>query len=146
EILPQDEVTTDPTHRAPPEAQRLWSVTTKQFHGKGQLTEITVAQVQWVQSGNGQQMWEIPDTDFAVKADLALVAVGFEPAIDRDLAGQFHLATEPDGRVKLDSCATIAAGVFAAGDLVSGPALLVDAIHSGRKTAQEIHEYLIRQV
>ena len=38
--------------------------------------------------------------------------------------------------------ATGRAGVFAGGDVVSGPKTIIDAVASGRRAAASIHEYL----
>jgi glutamate synthase (NADPH/NADH) small chain len=86
---------------------------------------------------------EIPGADFAVEADLVIMALGFEaedlpvmfnePALAITQAGT--LATTPDLMTSLP-------GIFAAGDIVRGASLVVWAIRDGRDAAQAIHEHI----
>ena len=143
--MPEDKVTTDPTHddETIAGAYRRWQVQTKAFGGNDKLTEITAAEVQWAPGPEGRnQPVMLPGTDFVVPADIALLAVGFERTVDPNLAEQLGLITDADGGMYIDRCATSIDGVFAAGDTVSGPALVANAIHSGRKTAAKIDAYL----
>ena len=54
------------------------------------------------------------------------------------------LATDKSGRVKVDpkTLATSVEGVFAGGDLVTGPNTVIDAIAAGKKVADVIDRYL----
>ncbi len=74
----------------------------------------------------------------------AVVAVGF--------AGGADLVGRPDAAMRANSrgtvwadpvtCETGTAGVFAAGDAVSGPSTVIDALASGRQAADSVHRYL----
>ncbi|MGD2216077.1 MAG: FAD-dependent oxidoreductase [Gemmatimonadales bacterium] len=74
------------------------------------------------------------------EADRVLIAIGQEPALD------FLEGIEPTNAgclaVKADSTATSVDGVFAGGDVVSGPASVVDAVADGRRAASGIDRYL----
>ncbi|MCP4567445.1 MAG: FAD-dependent oxidoreductase [FCB group bacterium] len=50
----------------------------------------------------------------------------------------------PRGTIKADSdtLATTAPGVFAGGDAVFGPRILIEAVENGKRAARSIHEYL----
>lgn len=85
----------------------------------------------------------VPGSEFAVPADLVIVAYGFDPVPfpkDSDLA---QIATDKWGGFKVDAGQmTNLPGVFAGGDSVRGPSLVVHAVRDARKAAQGIHRWL----
>lgn len=85
----------------------------------------------------------VPGSEFDVPADLVLVAFGFDPVPfpkDSDFA---QVATDKWGGFKADaSQMTNLPGVFAGGDSVRGPSLVVHAVRDARKAALGIHRYL----
>ena len=85
----------------------------------------------------------VPGSEFEVPAELVLVAYGFDPVpfpADSDLA---QVATDKWGTFKIDEFQmTNLPGVFAGGDSVRGPSLVVHAVRDARKAAQGIHRYL----
>jgi glutamate synthase (NADPH/NADH) small chain len=122
---------------------RQWCVVTKQFGGDGdRLNEIRGAKVRWLHSEQGPVMRELPGSDFRVKVDLALLAMGFESVPDGDLARRLGLAVDAQGRIVANGCATSAPDVFVAGDLATGPAYVATAIASGRQAADRINQFL----
>lgn len=85
-----------------------------------------------------------PDSDFSVRADLVIKALGFDP---EDLPGAFgcdDLSINRWGTLRVDhhSMMTSIDGVFAAGDIVRGASLVVWAIRDGRDVAEHMHKYL----
>jgi len=85
----------------------------------------------------------IPGSEFRVEVDLVLAAVGQEADLDfltreeRDhLSNRGLLRTDPD------TAMTEAGGVFAAGDAVSGPATVIEAIAAGHAAAESIRHYI----
>jgi glutamate synthase (NADPH/NADH) small chain len=60
-------------------AVRDWSVATKSIEGEdGKVTAINCVRLEWQQDDKGQwQMTEIPGSEFQLKADLVLLAMGF---------------------------------------------------------------------
>jgi glutamate synthase (NADPH/NADH) small chain len=82
-------------------------------------------------------------TNFIVEADTAILALGYWPdeTIGKSTKG---LETHKWGLIVADpeTGATSRPGVFAGGDVVSGPDLVVTAMVSGRKAAQAIDDYL----
>ena len=87
---------------------------------------------------------EIPGSDYEVKADMVIKALGFDP---EDLPHHFAepaLAVNRWGGVKVDyrSMMTAMDGVFAAGDIVRGASLVVWAIKEGRDAAHSIDAFL----
>jgi glutamate synthase (NADPH/NADH) small chain len=94
---------------------------------------------------SGRQMpEEIPASDYDVKADMVIKALGFDP---EDLPSRFNdtsLTVNRWGGVKIDhrTMMTSMDGVFAAGDIVRGASLVVWAIKEGRDAAASIDLYL----
>ena len=87
---------------------------------------------------------EIPGSDYDVKADMVIKALGFDP---EDLPSHFSesaLSVNRWGGVKIDyrTMMTAMDGVFAAGDIVRGASLVVWAIKEGRDAAASIDAYL----
>ncbi|MCD6303818.1 MAG: glutamate synthase small subunit, partial [Planctomycetes bacterium] len=147
EILPEPSPAGPPasTGRARPAngVRKRWSVATKRFAARGgSLAALEAVQVQWYQSTRGPVMREKPETAFTVPADLALLALGFEPQLDPHLAEQLGLKAGPDGRVVSADGATDAPGIFVAGDLAEGASFVARAIRSGRKAAEKIDLFL----
>ena len=124
--------------------ERDWSVTTKSFVGEnGQVKEIIAARVEWKDG----KMTEVPNSEFRMKADLVLLAMGFVSpqqkmlvlfGVDKDQRGNVKASTE--GK---DAYITSIAKVFAAGDIRRGQSLVVWAIREGRQCARAVDEFLM---
>ncbi len=125
-------------------ANRDWSITTKALLGEnGKVVGLTGAKVQW-QAG---KMQEVPNTEFTIKADLVLLAMGFVSPIQK-LLDAFAVEKDSRGNAKastegLDSYKTSKAKVFAAGDVRRGQSLVVWAIREGRQAARAVDEFLM---
>ncbi|MHC4982933.1 MAG: FAD-dependent oxidoreductase [Planctomycetota bacterium] len=145
EILPQSQVNGRPNPPGLGNVDRKWCVATKAFGGNGErLSELSAMEVRWVKSWRGPQMVEVPGSEFTIPADLAILALGYDAVVDPELAAQLDVKAEPDGRLVVNDFATSAAGVFAAGDLVTGASTVASAIATGRKAAKRINQYLAR--
>jgi glutamate synthase (NADPH/NADH) small chain len=85
----------------------------------------------------------IEDSNFIVEADTAILALGYwpDPVIGKTTPG---LDTHKWGLIVTDreTGATSRPGVFAGGDAVTGPDLVVTAMVAGRKSAASIDAYL----
>ncbi len=85
----------------------------------------------------------VPGSDMEITASTVLVAVGEEPdpSILPEGAG---IGVSAFAGIAADrrTLATGRAGVFAGGDVVSGPKTIIDAVAAGRRAAASIHEYL----
>jgi glutamate synthase (NADPH) small chain len=120
---------------------RDWSVTTKRFEGKdGKVEKLIGARVEWV---NGK-MIEMPNSEFEVKADLVLLAMGFTNPLQSVLDG-FGVERDPRNNAKADTehYATNVNRVFAAGDMRRGQSLVVWAIREGRQCARAVDAFLM---
>ncbi len=87
---------------------------------------------------------EIPASDYDLKADMVIKALGFDPEDLPKLFSESALSVNRWGGVKIDykSMMTSVDGVFAAGDIVRGASLVVWAIKEGRDAAASIDMYL----
>ncbi len=124
--------------------ERDWAVATKRLEGTdGKVEKLIAARVEW----RDGRMQEVPDSEFELKADLVLLAMGFVSpvqqvldafGIDRDARGNARASTDGDG------CYQTSVGkVFAAGDVRRGQSLVVWAIREGRQCARAVDEFLM---
>ena len=127
---------------------RDWSVATKEFIGKdGNVEKLKAVRVEWKDG----KMQEVAGSEFEMKADLVLLAMGFLGPERNGLLTQFEvLGVEKDarGNVKASTEGTTAyqtanPKVFAAGDMRRGQSLVVWAIREGRQCARTVDEYLM---
>ena len=116
---------------------RDWSVLTTEFRGdaEGNVTELHAARV-----GTPPGFQPMPGTEFILKADLVLLAMGFTGPFAQELGADL----DARGNVAVDpaSYMTSIPGVFAAGDMRRGQSLVVWAIAEGRQAAAGIDHYL----
>jgi glutamate synthase (NADPH/NADH) small chain len=126
--------------------ERHWSVLTKRFIGeKGRVKALDCVRVEFVKDAAGcMQMKEIPGSAFIIKADLAILAVGFVHPEHKGLLSELGVAFDQRGNVKTDDAyLTSVNKVFCSGDMRRGQSLVVWAISEGRKAARAIDEYLM---
>ena len=126
---------------------RDWAVATKRFEGRnGRVEKLIAVRVEWQKGADGQtKMVEVPGSEFELKADLVLLAMGFlGPAAPSLLA---QLGVERDARTNVkantDDYRTSVPKVFAAGDMRRGQSLVVWAIREGRQCARAVDEFLM---
>ena len=82
----------------------------------------------------------IKGSEFAMGFDTIIAAIGQRPEIPQ----QFNLAIGRGNVIEVDpdTLTTSREGVFAGGDVVSGPASVIEAIAAGRQVAISIDKYL----
>lgn len=124
--------------------QRDFAVTTKRLEGKGGKVEKLIAARVEIKDG---KMVEVPDSEFEIKADLVLLAMGFVSpvqqvldafGVEKDARGNAKATTDGEGCYK-----TSVDKVFAAGDMRRGQSLVVWAIREGRQCARAVDEFLM---
>ncbi|HDM26904.1 MAG TPA: 4Fe-4S ferredoxin, partial [Candidatus Bathyarchaeota archaeon] len=83
----------------------------------------------------------IPNSEFTLPFDTIIVAIGEAP---KTAYLSSSLKLDRRGRIEVDSLTleTSMKGVFAGGDVVTGPATVVEAIAAGKRAAESIHRYL----
>jgi NADH-quinone oxidoreductase subunit F len=84
----------------------------------------------------------IEGTEFSLPLDVLIVTIGDEPDIDYMSAMGVETTGRGTLKVNSDTLETSRPGVFAGGDVVTGPDTVVDAIAAGRKAASSISCYL----
>jgi glutamate synthase (NADPH/NADH) small chain len=127
--------------------ERDWSVATKRFEGaSGHVEKLVAARVEWQRDGSGaMRMVEVPGSEFEMKADLVLLAMGFTGPGETGLVEQFRVERDARTNVKANTedYATSVTKVFAAGDMRRGQSLVVWAIREGRQCAHAIDAFLM---
>lgn len=127
--------------------ERRWLLDTKRFIGEnGQVKAVEVNEVEWQKDEKTGRMNLVHTSKSEIiEADLVLLAMGFVHPVYEGLLEELNV--ERDGRknVAIDAAShTSVPHVFAAGDAASGASLVVRAIASGRKAAQEIDKFLTK--
>ena len=86
----------------------------------------------------------IPNSEFEMKADMAIKALGFDPEDLPKLFNSSDLSISKLGTIKINlrTMETNLPGIFAAGDIVRGASLVVWAIRDGRDATVSIQKYL----
>ena len=92
-----------------------------------------------------QQVAAIEGSSFTLPADLVIKALGFDPEDLPAMFGEPALAVSRWGTLRVDpgTGMTSLDGVFAAGDIVRGAALVVWAIRDGRDVAAAMHRHVL---
>ena len=85
---------------------------------------------------------EIKGSEFSVPVDTVITALG--QATETDFLNPLGVKLRKNGTVEADpvTCTTSVEGVFAGGDVTTGPAYVVDAIAAGKKAARSIIKFL----
>jgi len=83
-----------------------------------------------------------PGSEFSISLNTLIVAIGERP--DSDYLTSMGLEVHKSGRVPADrrTLQTNREGVFAGGDLITGPNTVAEAIAAGKKAASVIDRYL----
>ncbi|HQT81827.1 MAG: glutamate synthase [Ferrovum sp. 37-45-19] len=127
--------------------ERDWSVATKAFLGNnGNVEKLLAVRLDWQKNEQGQMvMKEIPGSEFEVKADLVLLAMGYVHPIHEGLLKSLGVGLDTRGNIQAstDNYQTNLDKVFAAGDIRRGQSLVVWAIREGRQAARAVDEYLM---
>nr|VFK39031.1 MAG: glutamate synthase (NADPH/NADH) small chain [Candidatus Kentron sp. TC] len=123
--------------------ERDWAVASQSFVGEnGKVTGIDLIRVRWENRDGRQIMEEIPGSEFPVKADLVLLAMGFLHPTRSGLLQELGVALDERGNVAANGYRTSLDQVFTAGDMRRGQSLVVWAIQEGRQCAKAVDEYL----
>ncbi|MCF8032985.1 MAG: FAD-dependent oxidoreductase [Desulfarculaceae bacterium] len=111
--------------------------------GEGAIAEVSLRRAHWERPEDGPPRIEFDSEDIeSIEADTVIVAIsqstdlpGSPLGDEVKLGGGGRLAVNEDLATSLD-------GVFAAGDAVSGPSTVVQAMAAGRRAAARVHGYL----
>jgi glutamate synthase (NADPH/NADH) small chain len=132
--------------------ERSWLLNTKRLLGdeNGNVIAAEVVEVEWKKenlpdgmAGSQFKMVEKPETLRQIKTELVLLSMGFVHCYHESLANELGVKFDKRGNISIDASGqTSRTKVFAAGDAISGTSLVVRAIASGRRVADQVHEYL----
>lgn len=120
-------------------AARDFAVMTRRIIGKnGHVTAIECVRVD-------EKMQPVPGSEFELRADLVLLAMGFVHPVHEGMLKELGVALDPRGNVAADT-ATYKSSldkIFTAGDMRRGQSLVVWAIREGRQAAREVDLFLM---
>ena len=124
----------------------IWLSNPKEFKGTNKIESLIVDKMELGEpDDSGRRRPEIKEnSEFEIKADLVIKALGFDPEELPKLFQEDRLQVTKWGTIKadFDTMETNIPGVFAAGDIVRGASLVVWAIKDGRDAASSIINYL----
>ena len=124
----------------------LYLSSPKKFIGTEKVTSLLAEKMKLGEpDSSGRKRPElIPNSDFELKADMVIKALGFDPENLPMLFEEKDLVVSKWGTIKINikNFETSIPGVFAAGDIVRGASLVVWAIRDGRDAASSIQKYL----
>lgn len=125
--------------------ERQFEILTKEFTGEdGKVKSAKCVKVNWEKSEGKFNMKEVAGSDFEIKADLVLLAMGFVHPIKTGLIEQLKVKLNDRGNVVVDeNNSTSVKNIFAAGDVQSGASLIVHAIAGGRRMARNVDMFLM---
>ena len=120
-------------------AEREFAVLTQSFEGKdGKVTQLNCVRVD-------DKFKPIPGSEFVLKADLVLLAMGFVHPVHEGMLKTLGVELDQRGNVQagLNDFATSLPKVYSAGDMRRGQSLVVWAIREGRLCARAIDTALM---
>jgi glutamate synthase (NADPH) small chain len=120
-------------------AERDFAVATMSLEGEeGQVKVLKCARA-------GADFKPIPGTEFDLKADLVLLAMGFVHPVHEGMLKNLGVKIDPRGNVEgnVKDYKTSVDKVFSAGDMRRGQSLVVWAIREGRQAARAVDEFLM---
>jgi glutamate synthase (NADPH/NADH) small chain len=125
---------------------RVYAVATQQFDGdqSGHISALRAVRVETVSRDGRLEFNTIEGSEFEIKADLVLLAMGFLGPERGGMLDQLGVRMTDRGTVWRDErWMTSVPGVFTAGDMQRGQSLIVWAIAEGRSCARGVDTYLM---
>jgi glutamate synthase (NADPH) small chain len=120
-------------------AGREFSIMTEEFYGdNGSLKALKCVRVD-------NEMKKIDGSEFEIKADLALLAMGFVHPVHTGIIDNLGIEKDSRGNILADTekYLTNIEKFFAAGDMRRGQSLVVWAIREGRQAARSVDKFLM---
>jgi glutamate synthase (NADPH/NADH) small chain len=121
---------------------RDFAVATRRVIGEGgKVAALECVRLEW----SGGRMQEVAGSEFQLKADLVLLAMGFTGPRRPGLVEQGGVELDPRSNVmaNVQDYRTSVPNIFACGDMRRGQSLVVWAIREGRQCARAVDEYLM---
>ena len=123
-------------------AERDFSVVTTAVRGEnGKVVAIECARCEGPEKGFAK----IEGSEFELKADLVLLAMGFVSPVHEGMINDLGVEKDQRGNVlaNMEDYQTSCANVFSCGDMRRGQSLVVWAIREGRQCARSVDEFLM---
>ena len=120
-------------------AERDFAVNSVKFTGEdGKVSALHCVRVD-------TKFQAIPGTEFELKAELVLLAMGFLGPVQEGMVKSLDLKLDPRGNVlaNMTDYQTSRDKVFSAGDMRRGQSLVVWAIREGRQAARAVDQFLM---
>ena len=119
-------------------AEREFAVNTVEFLGNGNVKTLRCVRVD-------NKFQPIAGSEFDLKADLVLLAMGFVSPIHEGMINALGVKLDPRGNVAANTIQYKSSmeKVFACGDMRRGQSLVVWAIREGRQCARSVDEHLM---
>jgi glutamate synthase (NADPH/NADH) small chain len=131
-------------------ADREFSVVTTEFiSDNGRVVGVRCARSEMVPDTDGRMIIRaVPGTEFDIKADLVLLAMGFVGPRKEGAVADSGVDLAPSGAVKaaFGAFQTSNPRIFACGDMRRGQSLVVWAIREGRECASAVDAFLAAEV
>ena len=128
--------------------ERDWNIETLSFEGKnGVVTKGNFRRIEWVPGKKGARptMKAVDDSEFTMKVDLVLLAMGFVHVDHSRAVSDPGVELDGRGNIKAENYQSSVPGIFTAGDANTGASLVVRALNHGRNAADAVHQWLKTQ-
>jgi len=113
-------------------------------NGMGKLGKVKCIRMKLGEQDDSGRRRPIPieGSEFEMNADLVILAIGSRP--DISLSDSIpDLKVNKRGNIIADkNCLTEVPGIFAGGDIVTGPATVIEAVAAGKRAAESIDRYI----
>jgi len=124
---------------------RIWATETIKFTGeKGKVKKISCVKVEFSgQSNSLACLRKVSGTEFEIKADVVILALGFIGPSNKDVIQELGVKLDSRGNIQTNlALETSVPKVFSAGDSRTGQSLVALAIADGRRAAECMNLFL----
>jgi glutamate synthase (NADPH/NADH) small chain len=127
--------------------EREFAIATRRVIGSaGKVEALECVRLEWAKDADGRMTTrEVPGSEFQLKADLVLLAMGFTGPRRGGLVEQAGVELDARSAVKanVSDYRTSTPNIFSCGDMRRGQSLVVWAIREGRQCAHAVDSYLM---
>jgi glutamate synthase (NADPH/NADH) small chain len=127
--------------------ERDWNIETLSFEGNnGHVEKGNFRRIEWIPGERGARptMQVVKGSEFSLNVDLVLLAMGFVHVEHGRAITDPGITLDGRGNIQADDYRTSVDGIFTAGDANTGASLVVRAINHGRKAAESVHRWLMK--
>jgi NADPH-dependent glutamate synthase beta subunit-like oxidoreductase len=115
----------------------IFNTVVRSITGTDGVQGVRCVRVRWSEAGRVSTGYSVEGNEFPIPCGIVVQATGQEPGT------LFDLRTSPKNYIAVDhKMMTSTPGIFAGGDIVSGPATAVEAVAQGKLAAGFVDEYL----